>query len=144
MAALGAWTAPFSNSYLEVNMASERSVTTSTSSTLEKNGSVMSTRFIIATVAAIAYAPFIAHAGTFTTLYSFTGGADGTFPYGPLLYQRGELYGTTYGNNGNNPGNGNVFKVNATSGSFKVIYSFKSGLDGAEPIGGVISVNGLF
>ena len=38
----------------------------------------------------------ITTAGVFTTLYSFTGGADGGQPYGDLVFDAaGNLYGTT-------------------------------------------------
>lgn len=40
----------------------------------------------------------LAHAQTFTTLYSFTGGADGAYPYaGVIKDSSGNLYGTTFG-----------------------------------------------
>ena len=51
--------------------------------------------------------------GTFTTLYNFTGGADGGFPQGGLVQDsQGNLYGTTtLGGGGGNDGLGTVFKL---------------------------------
>jgi len=49
-------------------------------------------------------------AGKETVLYSFTGGADGGYPYaGLVLDAQGNLYGTTYG--GGAAGFGTVFKL---------------------------------
>jgi len=48
--------------------------------------------------------------GTETVLYSFTGGNDGAFPNGPLVFDgQGNLYGTT--SDGGAYGNGTVFKL---------------------------------
>ncbi len=82
--------------------------------------------------------PFAANAGTFTTLHTFTGGTDGIYPEGPLLYYSGALYGTT----GAGYNNGNLFRVNARTGDFKVVHSFQGGTDGSEPRDGVIYQDG--
>lgn len=58
----------------------------------------------------------------FTTLYSFTGGADGGYPYDTPLYSNGSLYGTTFAG-GVNPSWGVVFKM-TTAGVEKTLYSF--------------------
>jgi uncharacterized repeat protein (TIGR03803 family) len=100
-------------------------------------------RLAIATLAATAAVPLAANAGTFTTLYTFTSKADGSYPLGPLLYQGGQLFGTTPGALGNNRGNGNVFKIDLKDGKFSTVYAFQNGLDGADPAGGVIYQNGL-
>jgi uncharacterized repeat protein (TIGR03803 family) len=74
--------------------------------------------------------------GALSTLYSFSGGADGSYPYAPLLVDRqGVLYGTTSG--GGSFGLGTVFKVGPT-GEESVLYSFAGGMDGANPYGGLI------
>jgi uncharacterized repeat protein (TIGR03803 family) len=75
-------------------------------------------------------------AGQETVLYSFTGGADGGYPYaGVIRDSAGNLYGTTY--QGGAAGAGVVFKVN-TAGHETVLYSFTGGADGAYPYAGVI------
>jgi uncharacterized repeat protein (TIGR03803 family) len=65
-------------------------------------------------------------AQTLTTLYSFTGGADGGNPYfGDLVLDaKGNLYGTTFAG-GANPGLGVVFEV-TPAGAEKVLHTFNS------------------
>ena len=81
--------------------------------------------------------------GTKTTLYSFTGNADGSDPQGSLLLDaQGNLYGTTVGGGtfgaGCGDGCGTVFKVTA-AGVETVIHSFtSSGTDGNSPFSGLI------
>ncbi len=77
---------------------------------------------------------------TQTVLYSFTGGADGANPVGPLVIdQAGNLYGiaSTGGS-----GSGTVFELSPSGGSwsFQVIYTFGGGADGVVGIdsGGLI------
>jgi uncharacterized repeat protein (TIGR03803 family) len=74
--------------------------------------------------------------GLFTTLYSFTAGADGYGPWAGLEQGTdGNYYGTTeYG--GTN-GGGTVFRINP-SGSLTTLHSFNDGSDGASPTGGLI------
>jgi uncharacterized repeat protein (TIGR03803 family) len=69
--------------------------------------------------------------GTFTSLYSFAGANDGTFPSGTLaLGPDGSFYGTaSYG--GTN-GSGTIFKITA-DGALTPLYSFTGGDDGAQP-----------
>jgi uncharacterized repeat protein (TIGR03803 family) len=81
--------------------------------------------------------------GKETVLYSFTGGADGAFPYGSLLRSSaGSLYGTTSAG-GTTTGNcfpsgcGVVFQVNA-AGTESVLHSFTGSPDGAYPYAGLI------
>jgi len=71
-------------------------------------------------------------------LFRFNG-SDGESPYGGLLAMNGTLYGTTGGGGAN--GEGTVFKV-TSSGSEKVLYSFKGGSDGARPRGSLIDLDG--
>src|ERR1700733_7514272 len=68
----------------------------------------------------------LAHASKFTTLYNFTGGADGGYPEegGLVQDQAGSLYGTTY--LGGTSGYGTVFKV-TLSGTETVLHSFTGG-----------------
>jgi uncharacterized repeat protein (TIGR03803 family) len=74
--------------------------------------------------------------GQAAVLYTFTGGADGGYPYdGVIRDTAGNLYGTTA--YGGAAGAGVVFKVDATGGE-TVLYTFTGGADGANPYAGVI------
>jgi uncharacterized repeat protein (TIGR03803 family) len=73
--------------------------------------------------------------GKETVLYSFTGGADGGYPYaGLVLDKKGNLYGTT-GNGGANS-EGTVFKL-TPGGTEKVLHSFDYS-DGAYPYANLV------
>ncbi len=76
---------------------------------------------------------------TQTTLYGFTGGADGANPVADLVIGKNNvLYGTTYG--GGAAGYGTVFQLAQVSGQWveKVLYSFQNGTDGAYPAAGLV------
>ena len=76
---------------------------------------------------------------TLTTLYSFTGGTDGSLPYGPVLYKNGMIYGTTlYG--GAYKNFGAVYQLKYSNGAWQesVLYSFTGGTDGSYPCCGVV------
>jgi uncharacterized repeat protein (TIGR03803 family) len=76
--------------------------------------------------------------GNFTLLHSFTGKADdGATPeYGPLIRAGGgNLYGTTL--KGGPYDQGTVFKLDS-NGNLTVLHSFSGGVDGGQPIPGVI------
>jgi hypothetical protein len=88
---------------------------------------------------------------TETVLYSFQGGDDGYVPQGNLTFDSaGNLYGVTLYGGGYGSCNapyyqycGTVFKLSPpkTKGGKwkeKVLYSFKSGTDGANPNGGLV------
>jgi uncharacterized repeat protein (TIGR03803 family) len=88
--------------------------------------------------AGAALRPPAAKAATFTTLYSFTGGAGNGGP-SALIYQDGTLYGATgFGGTGY----GTVFAVNATTGSGTVLYNFIGAADGAYPAAGLTYQDG--
>lgn len=72
--------------------------------------------------------------GSLTTLYVFTGEADGGYPEGDILQSKGDLYGTTTGGGAND--DGVVYKVDAASGSETVLHTF-AGDDGATPQAGL-------
>jgi uncharacterized repeat protein (TIGR03803 family) len=83
-------------------------------------------------------------AQTYKVLYSFTGGADGAWPFAGLTPDgHGNFYGTAAA--GGNlkcayvgvPGCGVVFNV-TKSGTETVLYAFQAGNDGANPMGSVI------
>jgi uncharacterized repeat protein (TIGR03803 family) len=81
--------------------------------------------------------------GVFTPLYSFTGGRDGTFPEATLVQANdGKLYGTTYqgGISNNVAGYGAVFRV-TTNGVVTPLYSFTNGVDGADPVAGLVQAS---
>ena len=67
---------------------------------------------------------------TLTTLWSFTGGSDGGFPYdGVVQGSDGCFYGTT--ERGGTNGNGTVFRI-SQSGTLTTLHSFTGG-DGSAP-----------
>jgi uncharacterized repeat protein (TIGR03803 family) len=84
--------------------------------------------------------------GTERVLYRFQGGADGAEPVGSLIDLGGTFYGTTYVGGGTSClgsgiGCGTVFSI--IPGAVEtIVYSFKGGSDGANPIAGPIAVGG--
>jgi len=82
----------------------------------------------------------------FTTLYDFTGGNDGAYPFGGLILTNNTLYGTTSGEGPNSAGNGTVFKVNIDGTGFTTLHGFsaldtatsRTNSDGANPVAGLI------
>lgn len=80
-------------------------------------------------------------AWTLTTLYPFTGGADGGNPSAVVFDNSGALYGTTQVGGANNFGV--VFKLTPPAGGTgawteSILYSFTGGTDGAVPWAGVV------
>ncbi len=76
---------------------------------------------------------------TYSVLHSFTGGADGAFPYDALAVgPGGVLYGTAAG--GGTYSNGTVFQLKQVHSTwiFSPLYEFTGGSDGSKPIGGVV------
>jgi len=71
-------------------------------------------------------------AQTYKVIHNFTNkGGDGATPYGgPVLDQKGNLYGTTY--TGGTRGSGSVYRLspNGSSWAYTSLYSFKAGRDG--------------
>jgi uncharacterized repeat protein (TIGR02543 family) len=77
----------------------------------------------------------ISSTGSFTTLYSFTGGTDGANPYAPLvLGPDGNFYGTT---TAGGIEFGTVFQITPT-GSLNPLHSFAGGTDGSVPYAGLL------
>ncbi len=73
----------------------------------------------------------LTQAQTFTTLYQFTSGSDGEFPYAGVVQDKaGKLYGTTMF--GGTLGYGVVFKLN-TFGQKTVLHNFGASGDGQYP-----------
>lgn len=94
----------------------------------------------------------ITPAGTFTTLYTFTGGSDGGYPFGPLAAGTdGNFYGTASAGGDYQStcgfalglGCGTLFQI-TPSGSLTTLYSFGP-TDGANPEGGLVQhTSGVF
>jgi uncharacterized repeat protein (TIGR03803 family) len=72
----------------------------------------------------------------FETLYSFTGGSDGSGPVGSLILLGNTLYGTA--SRGGNSGNGTVFSLNTDGTGFKILHTFTGRSDGSDPSAGLI------
>lgn len=79
--------------------------------------------------------------GQESILYAFQGGNDGLGPFGGVIMDStGNLYGTTefVGTEEGGVCCGVVFEIPAGGGSEKVLYSFRGGSDGANPLAGVV------
>jgi len=75
---------------------------------------------------------------TYSVIYRFLGGSDGSAPYSGLFRDdSGALYGTTYSGGGGpcSGGCGTVFKLTPSNGGYteSVLYAFQSGDDGEGP-----------
>ena len=85
-------------------------------------------------------------AGKLHVLHAFTGGKDGSSPYGALLQDaKGNLYGAALTGGQSCPqfstlGCGTVFKI-APNGKFTVLHTFTGGKDGASSYGGLVMDN---
>ena len=74
--------------------------------------------------------------GDYSTLWHFTGGADGSFPQAAMVSASdGNLYGTATAGGTNN--GGVLFRL-TTAGAFTVLHSFGWDADGGSPRGGLI------
>jgi uncharacterized repeat protein (TIGR03803 family) len=75
-------------------------------------------------------------AGVFTVLYTFTGGADGSFPSALTQGTDGNFYGSTVYGPETPPnifnGYGTIFKI-TPAGALTTLYSFMGGADGGNP-----------
>ncbi len=91
-------------------------------------------------IAALVCSPAARAQPTLKTLYSFTGGQDGSEPYAGLVFDKaGNLYGTTY--LGGAYGYGVVFELtkgSARTWKEKVLHHFTNGNDGGLPVARVI------
>jgi uncharacterized repeat protein (TIGR03803 family) len=84
----------------------------------------------------------------YRVLYHFKGGTDGWYPTSLSGDMKGTLYSsTTFGGHSgcsSGYGCGTVFKVSTSGKGYSVLYSFKAGMDGANPqLHGPIQVNGV-
>ncbi|HEV3089924.1 MAG TPA: choice-of-anchor tandem repeat GloVer-containing protein [Candidatus Cybelea sp.] len=80
---------------------------------------------------------------TLTTLYRFTGNADGKYPSSGLTLLDGVLYGTTEeGGHGHcREGCGTVFAIAPFGGKLTTLYRFTGGSDGSDP-GSLVALDG--
>jgi uncharacterized repeat protein (TIGR03803 family) len=78
--------------------------------------------------------------GTLTTLYAFTGGADGGYPNGNVLLVKGKLYGTTTG--GGTHDDGVAYDIDPAGGPETVLHHFSES-HGASPQDGLVKAHGL-
>ncbi len=93
---------------------------------------------------ALFFCGLLAQAQTFTTLYSFSGVPDGSYPTGTLVRDSGgNLYGTTQGG-GNSScvneflyGCGTVFRLSST-GKETILHTFTNTPDGGGPVSGMV------
>jgi uncharacterized repeat protein (TIGR03803 family) len=77
----------------------------------------------------------VSASGQETVLYTFTGGAGGSYPNGVIRDSAGNLYGTTGG--GGTANVGLVYELDA-AGQESVLYGFPGPADGSYPYAGVI------
>jgi uncharacterized repeat protein (TIGR03803 family) len=87
-----------------------------------------------------AVVPLAAQARSVTTIYSFTGGADGSGPVSGVIDVNGMLFGTT--ENGGVARLGVVFALDPATGAETVLHSFSGSPDGAYPAGRLIERDG--
>jgi len=83
---------------------------------------------------------------SYQQLYRFYPVRDGARPEGGLLDVSGTLYGTTAiggerTERVNHMGKGTIYRI-STSGAHKVLYRFRGGSDGSNPVSGLLDVNG--
>jgi uncharacterized repeat protein (TIGR03803 family) len=85
-------------------------------------------------------APLVyAQSANFTTVYSFTGGADGSYPVF-IQGADGNFYGTTL-NGGSNGNGGTLFRL-TPSGTLTTLYSFPGNASGQQSSGAAIVFQG--
>jgi uncharacterized repeat protein (TIGR03803 family) len=83
-------------------------------------------------------------AGKEKVVFRFGNHADDALsPLGTLIASNGELYGTSYNNTNAVTPLGAVFKT-TKQGVESVLHAFDGSPDGADPVGGLIEVNGTF
>lgn len=88
----------------------------------------------------------ITESGSFTLLYSFTGGSDGGSPFTPLVMgPDGNFYGTAFVG-GNTTDCGTAFRLTAAStgisAAFTLLHKFNGGAEGCNPISLVVGSDG--
>lgn len=104
--------------------------------------------FTLTLALAVAVLALSAAAQAFSVLHYFTGGSDGANPYaGVTVGGSGALYGTTSGGGVHvgMQGYGIVFKLAERNMNWTLspLYEFTGGVDGANPLAGVVDLNGV-
>jgi uncharacterized repeat protein (TIGR03803 family) len=80
------------------------------------------------------------YADRYRILYNLQGPPDEALPAAGLAYVNGMLYGTTTA--GGTYNDGTVFRLHPSGGWKDLLYSFKGGTDGANPVADLLAVNG--
>src|SRR6185312_13099874 len=75
---------------------------------------------------------------SFTNLYNFTNGVDGSTPVAELAISGSTLYGTASAGGTNFPGYGTIFKLNTDGTGFSNLYEFAQGVGGTQPAAGLL------
>ena len=94
----------------------------------------------LALAAGLAAAPTLCQAASEKILYTFANNAVGGLPNSPLLRVGNKFYGTTEVGGAHKLGT--IFSVD-TAGRHVVLYSFKGGTDGWNPVGGLVELDGI-
>jgi uncharacterized repeat protein (TIGR03803 family) len=88
---------------------------------------------------------------TLKTIHNFAGGKDGNFPsLSTPIYANGKLYGTTfygggtYCGSGSSAGCGIIYSMNPAGNDYHILYPFKGGTDGANPINVLFADGALY
>jgi uncharacterized repeat protein (TIGR03803 family) len=101
--------------------------------------------WVCAGLFAASAAPGFAANPVFTTLHRFTGGADGSQPAGPLVFDGRDIYGATAGTitmghfSCTPPNCGTVFKLNPATGAVTTLHNFAEDTNGYFPQAGLVS-----
>jgi len=86
----------------------------------------------------------LASSGAVRSIYDFAGGRDGIAPFAGMTAVGNAFYGTTSDGGGvkcfNPFGCGTVFEF--SGGNEDVLYRFRGGTDGANPVGGLVEAGG--
>ncbi len=73
---------------------------------------------------------------TFSTLYTFSGGADGASPWGKVVIDGSMLYGMAYEGGVSNLGS--IYSFDTGNSTFSTLYSFSGNADGSYPAGSLV------
>jgi uncharacterized repeat protein (TIGR03803 family) len=104
-------------------------------------------KLLVALAPGLLWSIAAARGATPTTLYTFTGGADGGKPVAALVTDGTVLYGTTPNINGKacSPNCGTLFKLDPATGTLTTLHTFAGAAlsDGSDPRAALIYVSGI-